>query len=119
MTITKKFIDTLAKDNAKLNELKKKVETAKNELKAYCKDNDMSMCEGSSFKVIISERNQVKLNQDKAVEVVLKANAKWLLKQIVDEEKLEEAIRSGEIDGSLFADCWTTKTVQTVTFKKK
>lgn len=119
MKITQKFIDTLAKNNAKLNEIKKKVEEAKTELKAYFKENNMSEFEGTSFKVIIGERNQVKLNQDKAVEVVLKANAKWLLKQIVDEEKLEEAIRSGEIDGSLFADCWTTKTVQTVTFKKK
>ena len=117
--ITKKFIDETALQNVTYNNLKKELESAKNELKAYAKDNDLMELEGTTFKATISERNKPTLNQEKAVEVVLKAKAKWLLKQIVDEDKLEEAIRSGEIDGALFADCYTTKTSSVISFKKK
>ena len=117
--ITKKFIDETALQNVTYNNLKKELESAKNELKAYAKDNELVELEGTTFKATISERNKPTLNQEKAVEVVLKAKAKWLLKQIVDEDKLEEAIRSGEIDGKLFADCYTTKTSSVISFKKK
>ena len=117
--ITKKFIDEIALQNVTFNNLKKELESAKNELKAYAKDNDLMELEGTTFKATISERNKPTLHQEKAVEVVLKAKAKWLLKQIVDEDKLEEAIRSGEIDGKLFADCYTTKTSSVISFKKK
>lgn len=117
--ITKKFIDETALQNVTFNNLKKELEVAKNELKEYAKSNDLMELEGTTFTAIISERNKPKLNQEKAVEVVLKAKAKWLLKQIVDEDKLEEAIRSGEIDGKLFADCYTTKTSSVISFKKK
>lgn len=117
--ITKKFIDETAFQNVTYNNLKKELESAKNELKAYAKDNELVELEGTTFKATISERNQPKLNQEKAVEVALKAKAKWLLKQVVDEDKLEEAIRSGEIDGALFADCWTNRTSSVISFKKK
>ena len=117
--ITKKFIDETALQNVTYNNLKKELESAKNELKAYAKDNDLMQLEGTTFTATISERNKPTLNQEKAVEVVLKAKAKWLLKQIVDEDKLEEAIRSGEIDGKLFVDCYTTKTSSVISFKKK
>ena len=117
--ITKKFIDETALQNVTFNNLKKEIEATKNELKEYAKSNDLMVLEGTKFMAVISERNKPKLNQEKAVEVVLKAKAKWLLKQIVDEDKLEEAIRSGEIDGKLFADCYTTKTSSVISFKKK
>ena len=117
--ITKKFIDETALQNVTFNNLKMELEVAKNELKEYAKSNDLMELEGTTFKATISERNKPTLNQEKAVEVVLKAKAKWLLKQIVDEDKLEEAIRSGEIDGKLFVDCYTTKTSSVISFKKK
>ena len=117
--ITKKFIDEIALQNVTFNNLKKEIEATKNELKKYAKSNDLMVLEGTKFMAVISERNKPTLNQEKAVEVVLKAKAKWLLKQVVDEDKLEEAIRSGEIDGALFADCYTTKTSSVISFKKK
>ena len=117
--ITKKFIDETALQNVTFNNLKKELEVAKNELKEYAKSNDLMELEGTTFTATISERNKPTLNQEKAVAVVFKAKAKWLLKQIVDEDKLEEAIRSGEIDGALFADCYTTKTSSVISFKKK
>ena len=117
--ITKKFIDETALQNVTFNNLKKELEVAKNELKEYAKSNDLMELEGTTFTATISERNKPTLNHEKAVEVVLKAKAKWLLKQIVDEDKLEEAIRSGEIDGKLFVDCYTTKTSSVISFKKK
>ena len=117
--ITKKFIDETALQNVTFNNLKKELEVAKNELKEYAKSNDLMELEGTTFTATISERNKPTLNQEKAVAVVLKAKAKWLLKQTVDEDKLEEAIRSGEIDGKLFVDCYTTKTSSVISFKKK
>ena len=117
--ITKKFIDETALQNVTYNNIKKELEVAKNELKEYAKSNDLMELEGTTFTATISERNKPTLNQEKAVKVVLKAKAKWLLKQIVDEDKLEEAIRSGEIDGKLFIDCYTTKTSSVISFKKK
>jgi len=117
--ITKKFIDETALQNVTFNNLKKELESSKNEIKEYCKEHNITAMQGTSFEASISERSKATLNQEKAVEVVLKAKAKWLLKQVVDEDKLEEAIRSGEIDGKLFADCWSTKTSSVITFKKK
>lgn len=117
MKITKKYIDETASMNVDFNNLKKELENRKNEIKSYCSDNNCANMSGTRFSAIISERDKITFNQEKALKVVLKAKAKWLLKQVVDEEKLEEAIRSGEIDGSLFKDCYENHPSKVITFK--
>ena len=44
--------------------------------------------------------------------------AKWLLKEVVDTDKLEDSIAAGEVDGSKFADCIDKKETLAVKFVK-
>ena len=59
-----------------------------------------------------------KLNEEKATEVVKELGAKWLLKEVVDTDKLEDSIAVGEVDGSKFADCIDRKETLAVKFVK-
>lgn len=114
---TKKMIDEVARLNARFNETKKELEAKKGEIKTYCREANITSLEGSSFCVNLSERTSYSFNQEKAVEIAKKAKAKWLLKEVVDESILEDAIRTGEIDASLFKDCYETKTSSVISFK--
>lgn len=112
MTETK--IDLLAKKNEELNSLKKEVD----KLKAEVKSQGVGSYEGSEYKAIVEERVSQKLDPEKTLEVVKKLNAKWLLKEVVNEEALEDSIATGEIDGSKFADCIIEKKTMAVKFVK-
>ena len=57
-------------------------------------------------------------NTDKCVEIIKENNLNWLLKETVDEEKLENDIYNGVVDASLFQDAVETTHTFAVTFKK-
>lgn len=105
-------VDELAKKNAELTALKKEVDG----LKAQVKSQGIGSYEGNEYKAIVEERVSQKLDPEKTLEVVKKLNAKWLLKEVVDEEALEDAIATGEIDGAKFADCLIEKKTMAVKF---
>lgn len=107
-------IDLLAKKNEELNSLKKEVD----KLKAEVKSQGVGLYEGSEYKAIVEERVSQKLDQEKTLEVVKKLNAKWLLKEVVDEEALEDSIATGEINGAEFADCVIEKKTMAIKFVK-
>jgi hypothetical protein len=52
------------------------------------------------------------------VQVAKKLNAKWLLKEVVDEDVLEQSLASGEIEAKEFADCIISKSTQAISFKE-
>lgn len=105
-------IDILAKKNTQLTELKKEVD----KLKAEVKSQGVGSYEGNEYKAIVEERVSQKLDLEKTLEVVKKLNAKWLLKEVVNEEALEDSIATGEIDGAEFADCLIEKKTMAVKF---
>ena len=107
-------IDLLAKKNEELSSLKKEVD----KLKAEVKSQGVGSYEGNEYKAIVEERVSQKLDPEKTLEVVKKLNAKWLLKEVVNEEALEDSIATGEIDGAEFADCVVEKKTVAVKFVK-
>ena len=107
-------IDELAELNKQFNEIKKKLEKAK----AKYKEQGEGRYEGSSYSLVVEKRVSQKLNEEKATEVIKELGAKWLLKEVVDTDKLEDSIAVGEVDGSKFADCIDTKEILAVKFVK-
>lgn len=112
---------TLIDEAGELNKQYKKIEKDLNEMKKVIKEeNGEGSYDGDNYVAVISTRvRQRKLNQQKALEVVKRIGAKWLLTQIVDEEKLEEALATGEIDPKEFADCIDTTYNTVITFKER
>lgn len=107
-------IDELAELNKQFNEIKKKLDKAKAE---YKKQGE-GRYEGSSYSLVVEKRVSQKLNEEKATEVIKELGAKWLLKEVVDTDKLEDSIAVGEVDGSKFADCIDKKETLAVKFVK-
>ena len=107
-------IDELARKNSEYNELGKEINKAKAELKA----NGVGELEGYEYKAVIKERVTQSLDKDKALKIAKEIGAKWVIREIVDEEALEDSIASGEIDGSKFADCIVEKKNLAITFVK-
>ena len=113
-------IIALVDEAAELNNKKALLEKDLKDKKDEIKKSGLGSYEGNKYiATVTSKVRQRKLNQAKALEVVNKLGAKWLLTQVVDEEKLEDAIATGEIDGKEFADCVDTSYNTVITFKAK
>ena len=108
---------SLIDEAAELNEEKKKIEAKLTTIKNKIKSSGEGSYEGAKFKAIVTTRTTRTLNQEKALEAVKRIGAKWLLKEVVDEKKLEESLASGEIDASEFVGCVDTKTTTAINFK--
>ena len=108
-------IDRAAELNKQITELTKEL----NDLKADIKSAGEGSSAGEKYVALVKERVMRKLNQEKATEVAKKLGAKWLLKTIVDEEKLEDSLASGELSAEEFVGCVDEKKTYAVTFKEK
>lgn len=107
-------VDELAKLNSEFNSLKKKLDEAKIEYKSK----GVGTYNGEEYKAVVETRTSQKLNLEKATKVAKELNMRWVLKEIVNEEALEDSIATGEIDGSKFADCIEEKSVVAIKFVK-
>lgn len=103
---------------AELNAKKKEIDTELNEIKAKLKSNGVGTFIGNKYKAVVTTRITRTLDQAKAVQVAKKLNAKWLLKEVVDEDVLEQSLASGEIEAKEFADCIISKSTQAISFKE-
>ncbi len=110
------IIDEAAELNNRYKDIEKQLSSKKKEIK----ENGEGSFEGEKYVATVTKRvKQRKLNQTKALEVVNKLGAKWLLKQVVDEEKLEDALATGEIDAKEFVDCVDISYNTVIIFKEK
>lgn len=107
-------IDVLAKKVSEYNDLGKEIDKEKAELKS----NGVGEVEGSEYRAVIKERVTQSLDKEKALKVAKEIEAKWVIKETIDEEALEDSIASGEIDGSKFADCINEKKTLAIKFIK-
>ena len=107
-------IDEVYELNKKINELKKQLDEAKKELKA----NGVGDYTGDKYIACVKDRVKETFNTDKCVDIIKKNKLNWLLKETVDEEKLENDIYNGTVDASLFQDAIETTHTFAVTFKK-
>lgn len=108
-------VDYVAELNAKVTQLKKELDDAKKELKSLGKES----IDGSNYIAVVKPRVTTKLNQERALKVIKDIGADWLLKEVVDENKLNDALYQKELDASLFKDCLDEKTTYVINFKKK
>ena len=106
-------VDYVAELNSKFNAIKKELEDYKKKIKA----SGLKSINGDKYTAIIKPRVSRKLNQAKALEVVKSIGADWLLKEVVDEDKLEDALYQHEVDANLFSDCVIECTTYAVSFK--
>ncbi len=109
----KELIDKAAELNLKKAEIEKELEAIKAEIKAK----GVGTYNGDKYKAIVSPRVTKSLDQERALSVVKKLKAKWLIKEIVDEKKLEESLAAGEIEAKAFKDCVITKSSTAISFK--
>lgn len=108
-------IDKIAELNNEYNRIKKELDKAKAELRASGQEN----IQGNDYVAIIKPRTTTKLDNEKAVSIIKKYKANWLLKEVVDEDKLNDALYQGELDPALFKGCLDEKTTYVINFKKK
>lgn len=110
-----KLVDLAAELNTEINNKKKILDGYKGELKALGE----SEISGSKYKAVVSTYANKTFNADKALAVVKKIGANWLIKETVDLDKLEEGIATGEIDAGEFADCIDKKNITKIVFKAR
>lgn len=103
---------------AQLNAQKKKIEDELDSIKKKIKANGEGVYAGNKYQAIVTTRTTKSLNQDKAVEVARSLGAKWLLKEVVDEAKLEDSLSSGELPAKAFKNCVVSKNTTAITFKE-
>ena len=111
---TKELVDLAGKLNKEVNDGKKTLEGYKTQLKNLG-EHELS---GSDYKAEVSERVATSFDEDKLLIKVKEAGANWLLKEVVDEDKLEESIVKGELEAEQFNDCIIEKVSQVLKFKK-
>ena len=107
-------VDEVYELNKKINSLKKELDEAKKELKSQ----GIGDYVGNKYVACVKDRVRESFNTDKCVEIIKKNNLNWLLKETVDEERLENDIYNGVVDASLFQDAIETTHTFAVTFKK-
>ena len=107
-------VDEIYELNKKINSLKKELDEAKKELKSQ----GIGDYAGNKYVACVKDRVRESFNTDKCVEIIKENNLNWLLKETVDEEKLENDIYNGVVDASLFQDAIETTHTFAVIFKK-
>ena len=108
------LIDKAGELNATITANKKELDSLKKEIKSK----NLSKISGSKYVAEVSERVATSFDEDKLLTKVKEVGANWLLKEVVDEDKLEESIVKGELEAEQFNDCIIEKVSQVLKFKK-
>jgi hypothetical protein len=108
------LVDKAGELNTVITANKKELDGYKNELK----EKNLSELRGSKYVAEISERKTESFDEDKLLKKVKDIGAGWLLKEVVDEDKLEESLVKGELEAEQFNDCLIEKVSQVLKFKK-
>lgn len=101
----------------KLNEQIKKLNSELNDLKDELKSED-GVFNGSNYKASVLTYTKDTLDIEMATKVAMNNKLDWLLKTVINEEALNDAILTEEIDPQLFKDCVKSKTITKITFNR-
>lgn len=101
--------------NNEINAKKKELDKIKAEIKAQ----GFGDYDGETCVAHVEDRVTTYIDEEKALRKVKELGAKWLIKEAVDTDKLEDAIASGELDAKDFAKCLNEKHTQVLTFKRR
>lgn len=102
-----------------LNEQMKKLKKELDVIKAEIKAGGLGSYDGQSCVAVVEDRVTTYIDEERALRKVKELGAKWLIKEAVDTDKLEDAIASGELDAKDFAECLKEKHTSVLTFKKR
>ena len=108
------MIDRAGELNTTFTANKKELASLKKEIKSK----NLSELRGSRYVAEVSERVATSFDEDKLLTKVKEVGANWLLKEIVDEDTLEESIVKGELEAEQFNDCIIEKVSQVLKFKE-
>lgn len=108
------MIDKAGELNATITANKKELASLKKEIKSK----NLSKISGSKYVAEVSERVSTSFDDDRLLFKVKDIGANWLLKEVVDEDKLEESLVKGELEAEQFNDCIVEKVSQVLKFKK-
>ena len=108
------LVDKAGELNTTITANKKELDGLKKEIKGK----NLSELKGSKYVAEVSERVATSFDEDKLLTKVKEVGANWLLKEVVDEDKLEESIVKGELEAEQFNDCIIEKVSQVLKFKK-
>ena len=108
------MIDKAGELNATITANKKELDSLKKEIKSK----NLSKISGSKYVAEVSERVSTSFDDDRLLFKVKDIGANWLLKEVVDEDKLEESLVKGELEAEQFNDCIVEKVSQVLKFKK-
>ena len=114
MTNIEELVDKAGELNTTITANKKELDGLKKEIKGK----NLSELKGSKYVAEVSERVATSFDEDKLLTKVKEVGANWLLKEVVDEDKLEESIVKGELEAEQFNDCIIEKVSQVLKFKK-
>lgn len=108
------LIDKAGELNNTITANKKELDSLKKEIKSK----NLSKISGSRYVAEVSERVSTSFDEEKLLTKVKDIGANWLLKEVVDEDRLEESLVKGEIEAEQFNDCIIEKVSQVLKFKK-
>ena len=117
--MTVKDIDDYGQINADIKTLTGILTDGKNILKQRFRKTDQSEFEGDRYVANIQKRLTTKFDEKKVLKIVKENGLDWLLMEVVDLKKLEDAIVGGEIPVELFSDCVSEVETLAVTFKER
>ena len=86
------MIDKAGELNATITANKKELDSLKKEIKSK----NLSKISGSKYVAEVSERVSTSFDEEKLLTKVKDIGANWLLKEVVDEDRLEESLVKGE-----------------------
>ena len=108
------LIDKAGELNATITANKKELDSLKKEIKSK----NLSKISGSKYVAEVSERVSTSFDEEKLLTKVKDIGANWLLKEVVDEDRLEESLVKGELEAEQFNDCIIERVSQVLKFKK-
>ena len=108
------MIDKAGELNNTITANKKELDSLKKEIKSK----NLSKISGSKYVAEVSERVSTSFDDDRLLFKVKDIGANWLLKEVVDEDRLEESLVKGELEAEQFNDCIIERVSQVLKFKK-
>ena len=112
-------IDALGSLDSRIKEMSAELSDGKASIREDFARTGMKDYAGKQYMAKVSKRVSTKFNEGKVLDIVRKNGMDWLLTEVVDLRKLEDALVSGEVDPSMFADCVSESTSIAVTFRRK
>nr|DAX47302.1 MAG TPA: hypothetical protein [Caudoviricetes sp.] len=111
-------IDVLGSLDSKIKEMTTTLTDGKNLIKEDFTKTKTNDYVGNLYAAKVSKRVSTKFDEKKVLKIVKENGLDWLLTEVVDLKKLEDALVANEVETELFADCISESETLAVTFRR-